>query len=206
MIKVVFLTTLIVSTCAAVFAQEKPREFYAAFDVLRLSPTYYDRGFTIEPSLMYSIGHGLKLDAAFGISKIAKDDLFTNIDYSCSGNYVRLGVRKELGSDFDFGLSLGYSYYKESGSTTFLGKNFGDYTLEESTVERILFMEPTLNYKVEIIPRLLLIPQVRISLPLTAFSKKGFPAYTAPGIGLVKVESIEYFFQCFSLRIAYKIH
>ncbi len=207
MIRSALLITLIASICTIGLSQVKKREFFIGIDLLRSLPVYFDHGFTFEPSLIYQINNGLKLDAAFAISKISKNEIFGNINYNCAGNYIRLGVRKELGSqtNFDVGLSLGYSYYKETGKTTFIGKYFGNYTYEESSNDKIFFIEPSINYTAQLLPKLFIISQLRIPIPISAFERKSFKSYSAPGIGYL-IPSIDLFFQRISVRLVYKIH
>jgi len=207
MTRLALVFALLLSSLSNCFSQSKPRDFYLGIDLVRSLPTYFDQGFTFEPSLVYGIKNGFTLDAAFGISDISKNEIFENIKYNCAGNYIRLGVRKELGNqtNFDVGLAVGYSYYKETGKTTFVGKYFGDYTYEESTNDKIFFIEPSVDYKFQLLPKLFLIPQLRVPVPLTAFEKKSFKSYSAPGIGYL-IPSPEFFFQRIAVRLLYKIH
>ena len=169
-------------------SQKDTVRLLVGLDLLRSVPSYYDAGYTFEPSLLYTINNRIQIEAAFGISSISINPIYTNVDYKCNGNYARAGFRLPFGgnSDLSFGLSLGYSTFTEVGKSIFKGKYFGDFTYEKSQRNNLLFVEPSLNYQCKIYRRFSLILQLRLPYVLSSYNTESFPLYSAPGIGFLR--------------------
>jgi hypothetical protein len=187
---------------------------YVGIDLFKSLPTYFDAGYTIEPSLIYVLkNNGLKIDAVTGISDVSTKVIYGNVNYKNSGRYYKLGLRKEFGGDknFDGGLSLGYTSYTETGKTVLAGNYFGSYTIENRQENKLFFMEASFSYQIRLLARLYLVPQVRWAYALSAFNTDSFPAYSAPGIGYLRPFVSDYTLQSakgsfgLSARLVYKI-
>lgn len=164
-------------------AQSGKPTFFFGLDLFRSVPTYFQRGFTLEPSIMVQTKGGWIYDLAVGVTKISHSRIYTNMDYRNEGNYIRVAVRRELGANFDLGLGLGYSDFNEFGTVIFADALYGDYTLSVKQSNQIYFLEPSLSYKLKLSARFTLIPQYRMPIILSSYNEQAFPIYAAPGVG-----------------------
>lgn len=152
-------------------------------DLFRSLPTYFQSGYTIEPSLIYKTKQDFLIDLAGGYTSINKDNLYQNIQYANEGKYVKLGGRKIFGKNFSVGLSVGYTSFTEKGMITYKGNLFPDVVLNKDQMNAFIFMEPIIAYQIPISSRFYLITQFRISLGLSKMNQPAFPVYSAPGFG-----------------------
>ncbi|MFN7603907.1 MAG: hypothetical protein ACK5R0_21155 [Bacteroidota bacterium] len=157
--------------------------YFIGVDVLRSFPSYFQKGFTFEPSFVLKNKSGYYFDLAFGITRISHSSVYSNINYHNEGEYLRFAVRKELGANFDIGLGFGFSRFTEYGNVDFSSPTYGNYKFEMIQENRLFFVEPTINYKINLSPRFQLIPQYRVPFVLGALDEDLFPVYSAPGIG-----------------------
>lgn len=169
-------------------SQKDSSRLSVGIDLLRSIPSYFNTGYTFEPSLLYATKQGIIIEAAFGVSEIKVNPVYTNVDYFCKGRYAKVGFRVPFKgvTDFSFGLNLGYSTFTEMGKSTFKGKYFGDFTYEQSQQNRLFFLEPGLNYQQKIYGRFSIIMQLRLPIVLSAYNTESFPVYSAPGIGFLR--------------------
>jgi hypothetical protein len=159
------------------------KSYYLGVDLLRSFPSYFQKGFTFEPSVIIKNKHDLYFDFAVGITRISHSLVYSNIDYRNEGEYVRVAVRKELGGNFDIGLGVGFSSFTEYGKVQFFSPSYGSYSLDLVQRNQLFFIEPTINYKINLSPRFQLIPQYRVPVVLATFDEDLFPVYSAPGVG-----------------------
>jgi hypothetical protein len=181
---------------------------FVGIDLFRSLPTYFQSGYTVEPSLIYKTRRSLLLDLAGGYTNIT-DKIYRNIDYSNAGTYLRLGIRKSIGSDFDMGASVGFSSFTENGNVLIAGSTFGDYTIERSQSNEAIFVQPEIGYKVDLSPKFSMLFQFRTIFILNRLNEEEFPVYAAPGIGYLQFFSANNTSSPatlgFSARLLYKI-
>ncbi len=152
-------------------------------DLFRSLPTYFQSGYTIEPSLIFKTKQNFLIDLAGGYTSINKDNLYQNIQYANEGKYVKLGGRKVFGRNFSVGLSMGYTSFSENGVITYKGNLFPDVILNKDQTNAFIFMEPTIAYQVLVSSHFSLIIQFRTSLGFSKMKQPAFPVYSAPGFG-----------------------
>ncbi len=164
-------------------SQNAKERLSIGIDLFRSLPTYFQSGYTIEPSLIYKTKYDFLIDLAAGHTSIDKDAIYQNIQYACEGNYVKLGGRKIFAKDFSIGLSVGYTTFTEKGVINYKGNLFPDFILNKNQTNSFVFVEPTLAYEVAISSKFSLITQLRTSFGLSKMSQPAFPVYSAPGFG-----------------------
>jgi hypothetical protein len=164
-------------------SQNASESLSIGIDLFRSLPTYFQSGYTIEPSLIYKTKQDFLIDLAGGYTSINKDNLYQNIQYTNEGSYLKLGGRKVFGKNFSAGLSVGYTSFTEKGVITYKGNLFPDVILNKDQTNAFIFMEPTIAYQVLISSHFYLIIQFRTSLGLSKMKQPAFPVYSAPGFG-----------------------
>ncbi|MCX8489634.1 MAG: hypothetical protein ORN54_01045, partial [Cyclobacteriaceae bacterium] len=75
------------------WSQSKPK-VYLGLDLFRSLPTYFNSGYTLEPSIIYKINDKYGFDFSFGTTNISRTHIYNNIDYKSKGTYFKLGARK----------------------------------------------------------------------------------------------------------------
>jgi len=143
-------------------AQTAKPKVFLGIDLFRSFPTYFQRGYTFEPSVIFHSSKGWIFDLAAGFTNIQHSKIYANMSYRNEGNYWRFAVRKEIGVNFDLGLGIGRSSFTEFDEVIFSDRVFGDYTLKLNQRNTLYFLEPSLSYKINLGPRFCLIPQYRM--------------------------------------------
>ncbi len=168
------------------------RRLYFGVDVLRTFPLTFSRGFVFEPSLIYKTKDHTIIDLAVGFNDIRKDELYSNVAYANTGRYYRLGVGKFLlksrkkFNEFNLQACLIYSDFKETGTITFEGDNYGDLVEVRTQRNKLFIVELQPNYWLPISDRISVNFQVRINYIVTNPDEKDFPVYYVPGVGNVQ--------------------
>jgi hypothetical protein len=208
MIKRLYLFLFCFTISFGVSSQNQTESLSIGIDLFRSLPTYFQSGYTIEPSLLYKTKQDFLIDIAGGYTSINKDNLYQNIGYSNEGTYFKLGGRKIFGKYFSVGLSIGYTSFIEKGTITYKGNFFPDFTLNKEQKNTFIFIEPTIAYEVPVSSHFSLITQFRTSFGLSKMNQPAFPAYSAPGFGqfVTSTESGNNPTAVgFSVRLVYKI-
>jgi Domain of unknown function (DUF6048) len=189
-------------------SQNAKESLSVGIDLFRSLPTYFQSGYTLEPSLIYKTKYDFLIDLAVGYSSISKDAIFQNIQYTNEGSYAKLGGRKIFAKNFSVGLSVGYTSFTEKGVITYKGNFFPDVILNKSQANAFIFIEPTIAYEIAISSKFYLITQFRTSFGLSKINQPAFPAYSAPGFGPLITSSDSGKNPTavgFSVRLVYKI-
>ena len=187
------MTKLLNSLCLvfivnAVSFGQTNRSVSIGIDLFRSLPTYFNSGYTLEPSLIYTANEQYSIDFSFGTTSIARTHIYENIDYRNKGFYFKLGVRKALVKNLYLGASFGHSSFVESGNITFWqGAKAGNYIHHVSQSNQLLFFEPSLSYQWNLSERFSILPQLRMDFILSEFNNSAFPVYSAPGIGWLQL-------------------
>ncbi len=182
-------TVVLVFVSLACTSQSFKPKISVGVDLFRSMPTYFQRGYTLEPSIIYQTNKGWIFDFAAGITSIYHSRIYTNVEYKNEGNYFRFTVRRSLGGNFDIGLGFGLSNFTEYGTVVFKDQVFGNYTLDLKQSNQLIFIEPSLNYKLKISSRFTLVLQYRMPIVSTSIIEQVFPVYAAPGIGDMQLMS-----------------
>jgi hypothetical protein len=177
----VFLLCCLISF--SVSSQNVSKSLSLCIDLFRSLPTYFQAGYTLEPSLIITTKSDFLIDIAAGYSSISKDPLYQNIQYTNEGSFVKLGGRKIFEKNFSMGLSIGYSSFMEKGVITYRGNLFPDFVLNRNQRNSFVFVEPTIAYQVPLSSHFSFIIQFRTSFGLSKMNQPEFPAYSAPGFG-----------------------
>lgn len=192
-------------------AQSNIPKVSVGIDLFRSFPTYFQSGYTFEPSLVSETNKGLIFDLAFGITSVANKSIYNNINaYRNDGRYFRFSVRKSIGENFYLGIGIGHSSFAEKGEVYFPDVTFGSYNLNLNQDNSLVFIEPTLSYQFSLSPRFVFIPQFRVAFVMSPYNDEKFPVYSVPGVGYMRAYdsqtgSSSKFTTALSARLTYKI-
>jgi hypothetical protein len=184
------------------FESFKTGKLYLKLNVVRVVPTFLkeiyvlDRGLFIEPALKIGLSNRIFMNAVFGYSKVGRNPLYENFDYTSEGSHLKFGFELLLvrlmkpEADRGFGLSAGlngtYAKFNESGTAVVKGNYFGNLetAFAQSNLEAIS-MEPNFNIWFVISKRFTLVSQIRLNIVTSQSAGEQFPSYYIPGIGAI---------------------
>jgi len=180
----------------ALYGQTPSAKFSVGFDLLKTAPVFYDRGYILEPSLLYSSRNNLLIDLAVGFADIKKDTLYKNSKYYNKGYYIRAGagtfITKALGqyNQVYFLCDLVYSDFTEKVDIRFReagGPYYGDSFTTQRQSSHLFALEFQPGYRLPIMDSGFSFNfQLKLSCALSSPDQDYFPVYYAPGMGYVK--------------------
>lgn len=200
-----------------VFGQS-PAGLSVGFDVMKVIPVFFNSGYMLEPSLIYTSRSNIIIDLAAGFTNVKKDTVYNNATYFNKGYYLRLDaggmVLKDPGRFKQYYIMAGlvYSDFTERVNARFYDgyHYYSDAftTLEQSN--RLVSLEIQPGYRLPLMnSRFSVNFQGRFSWVITEYSQEKFPVYLVPGVGYVatgkdNVDSSDISAGA-SIRIVYKL-
>ncbi|HEY9047490.1 MAG TPA: hypothetical protein VIN08_16405 [Ohtaekwangia sp.] len=201
MIKRLLLASVYLLSVIAAEAQEEQQpqqpsydthRFFLGLDLMRTFPLVFNRGYVLEPSLIYKTNDHTIIDLAVGFNDIRKDELYSNVAYANTGRYYRVSIGRFVANhrtrfnEFNLQAGLIYSDFTEKGSVTFAGDNYGDLTDVKTQHNKLFILEFQPNYWLPISDKFSFNFQVRVNYIVTQPDEKYFPVYYVPGAGYVQ--------------------
>ncbi|UII27982.1 hypothetical protein LVD15_06045 [Fulvivirga maritima] len=151
------------------------------------------RGYVLEPELAWQHDR-LNFNFTYGYSQYKRSSLYKELDYLNKGNYYQLGLlyqivasKQYFGQGLFVGVQMSYADFKETGSVTFDGPYFGDYTSNLEQSNELYSLVYMLSFKKMLSDHLILDLTGRICTVLDDYNQPHFPVYIVPGSGVTNI-------------------